>query len=270
MPKIAVLLAAYNSEKTLLQAVSSVLASTTPVHLFIVDDGSRVLVSSILAENSKTTIIRQEVNSGLVNSLNYGLEIIMDLGYDYIARMDADDICYPRRFEKQLAYLENNPEVSLVGSWARYVDEQSLETLHYFQPPTQHESIKRSLHFGNCIAHPTWMMRSELIKKVGGYLQTHSAAEDYDFLARAARTHKLANVPEVLLDYRVSLNGISNSKRRRQLLDRGSIQIGMFHPLCFASYAGLLQTALLLLMPLPLVLALKKRRFGKLRVHETN
>src|SRR6266853_677358 len=92
--EVAVLMAAYNADKTISAAVSSMLASTVPCDLYVVDDCSRVPVVERLGPLPRVEIIRLERNGGLANALNVGLQRILPQSYDYVARMDADDISY--------------------------------------------------------------------------------------------------------------------------------------------------------------------------------
>jgi glycosyltransferase involved in cell wall biosynthesis len=246
---IAVLMAAYNADATLRQAVDSVCASTIPIQLFIVDDGSRVPVADLLGPMEHVEVIRLARNQGLAHALNAGLEEILTRGYEYVARMDADDICYPDRFARQLVFLKENPAIHVVGCGVRFIDDRSDAPLAYYCPAFNHEDIRQRLFFNNCMPHPGLVIRADVFATIGLYSLAYPAAEDYEFLRRVTRRFRVANVPECLLDYRISTTGISITKRRRQLIDRLRIQTRYFEPLAWRAWAGVAATLAMFAVP---------------------
>ena len=255
--EVAVLMAAYNAEATLRAAVDGILASTVPCDLYIIDDCSRVPVETTIGTHPNVTIIRLPRNGGLASALNVGLAHILPLGYRYIARMDADDVSYPHRFASQVAYLDKHPEYAMVGSGARFIDDKSGAPVMLYMPPLTPATIRKALFFNNCFVHPTWLFRADALASVGPYSLEYPAAEDYEFLRRLTPRLAIANVPEVLVDYRISTGGISVSKRQRQLFDRLKIQIRYLEPLEWRSWAGMAKTLMLFAIPRRLLTALK-------------
>ncbi|HEY4921212.1 MAG TPA: glycosyltransferase [Xanthobacteraceae bacterium] len=254
---VAVLMAAYNAEKTLRAAVDSILASTVPCDLFLVDDCSAVPVVEVIGARANVTVIRLPHNHGLAAALNVGLTHILPRNYKYVARMDADDVSYPHRFATQIAFLERNPEVALVGSGARFIDDRSGAMVMYYVPPLAQDDIRKALYFNNCFVHPTWMMRGAALADLAPYSLDYPAAEDYEFLRRAISHAVVANVPDILVDYRISTGGISVSKRQRQLGDRLALQIKYLEPLQWRAWAGMAKTLMLFAVPRVLVTTLK-------------
>src|ERR1700761_2957901 len=145
--EVAVLMASYNAEKTLPAAVDSILASTVPCDLYLIDDCSRVPVAEVIGERPHLTIVRLPQNHGLAAALNVGLTHILPRNYKYVARMDADDVSHPHRFATQIAFLERHPEVALVGSGARFIDDRNGDFVMYYVPPLKDEDIRRALYF---------------------------------------------------------------------------------------------------------------------------
>lgn len=254
---IAVLMAAYNAKATLRQALDSVLASTVPCDVFLVDDGSRVPVAQVIAPNARVEIIRLEKNQGLAAALNAGLARILALGYPYVARMDADDVCYPDRLAKQIAFLEQNPQIGMVGGGVRFIDDKTGEMLMYWRAPLAHADIRKRLFFNNAFSHPSLLVRADVLARVGPYSCDYPAAEDYEFMRRITRQVMTANVPDYLLDYRISATGVSISKRRRQLLDRLRIQLSYFEPREWRAWAGALATLAMFVVPMTWINAMK-------------
>jgi glycosyltransferase involved in cell wall biosynthesis len=254
--EVAVLMAAYNAEKTLPAAVDSILASTVPCDLILIDDCSRIPVAQVVGNHANLTIIRLPKNHGLAAALNVGLAHILPRNYKYVARMDADDVSYPHRFATQIAFLERHPEVDLVGSGARFIDDNDAYVMYYV-PPLAHGDIRKALYFNNCFVHPSWLWRSEALKVVGPYSLDYPAAEDYEFMRRAIVRTIVANIPDFLIDYRISTGGISVSKRQRQLIDRLKIQLKYIEPLQWRTWAGMAKTLLLFAIPRTIVTTLK-------------
>src|SRR3977135_4649997 len=157
---VAVLMAAYNADATVREAVDSVLASAIPVVLFVIDDCSRVPVQELLGSRPGVTFIRLPRNGGLAAALNAGLKHILPLGYKYIARMDADDISYPHRFAAQVAFMERHPEVGMLGSGARFIDDKTGAPVMYYAPPLDPEQIRKAVVFNKCVFPLTRPLRS--------------------------------------------------------------------------------------------------------------
>jgi glycosyltransferase involved in cell wall biosynthesis len=255
LPRVAVLMAAYNAERTILQAVNSLLQGTYPCRIYVVDDCSRIPVSQVLdaCDPDRIEIIRLERNVGPSAARNEGLGRILHNGHEFIVIMDADDVSHPDRLAKQVAFLAANPGTALVGCWERIIDEQG-NVVSYVASPCDRQAIRNFLFFNLAINHPTWMVRADVFREVGGYLRSYFAAEDYEMLRRIARRFELGNVPEFLLDYRLSSGGISLRHRTRQLIDRLRVQLKYFEMLEWRAWAGVARTLTLL------VLRVKRKR----------
>lgn len=250
MPKIAVVVAAYNAEKTVVAAVESVLSSPVDCRVYVVDDCSAKPVEQVLKHlMDRVVVIRLNENSGPARARNVALEMILDAGFDYVAIMDADDISTPSRLEKQLAYLESHPRVGAVGSWLREFHHATRETIRIYPRPSEPKAVHNLMFFNNAVPHASAMIRSEAFRRAGLYSVEYPAAEDYELLRRIGMYYELANLPEYLVHYRISPNGISQMRRAQQLHDRFRIQIEYFDVLKWQAWAGLAQTLLTMLLP---------------------
>jgi len=217
-PRITVLLPVHNGERYLGDAIASVLAQTlTDFELVVVDDGSTDRTAEILSgvTDGRLRVIRNEKNAGIAAALNAGIRASQA---EFLARMDADDICDPRRLERQAAYLEAHPEVSICGTWYRAFGARRVTG----RPPLDHERICAAMCFGWAIAHPTILMRRDFLKREGlSYDESfRESAEDIEFLLRAADLTRLANVPEFLYFYRLhegQMSAESAARRQREL-----------------------------------------------------
>lgn len=212
-PLVSVVLPVYNGEKYLAEAIDSILAQTFgDFELIMIDDGSTDRSRGILREYEKKdarvrVIVRE--NRGLATTLNDSIDIARGT---WIARMDQDDIALPVRFERQLAWL-GKTGADICGSWVRRFGSADKRVVRLRQSD---EAIKTELLFCSPLAHPTVMMRADLVRGLR-YDSAWEKAEDYDLWERAAEAGwKMTNVPEVLLMYRQHEAQISTSTLTRQ------------------------------------------------------
>jgi glycosyltransferase involved in cell wall biosynthesis len=248
--ELAVLLTAYNAEKTIRRALDSLRRNSEPFDLLIVDDCSRRPLAEFLGPpGDGVEIVRPDKNLGVAGAKNFGLKRLLAEPYQFVAMMDADDISHPERLAKQVAFLKAHPDVALVGAWARFFDENSHEVTFQFRPPCESQGIRDALFFNSCIMHPTWMVRTQALRDAGLYSHAYPAAEDYELLRRMSKTFALANLPEFLLEYSDSQSGISVKNRRRQLIDRLRIQGKYFDPWQAKAWLGVARTLALFALP---------------------
>jgi glycosyltransferase involved in cell wall biosynthesis len=211
-PRIAVVLPVYNGEMYIREAVQSVLDQTlADFALLVIDDGSTDRTLEVLSSftDERLRIIRFPANRGRVPALNTG---IIESRSEFIARMDADDICMPQRFERQVRFLEAHPEISICGTWMREFGECDALS----RPPTEPEQVRASVFFGWAMNHPTMMMRRSFLEQFGlAYNEGFGDVEDLEFLIRASEVARLANIPEFLLYYRRHDRQVSVVHRQR-------------------------------------------------------
>jgi len=210
-----VLLPIYDAQRFLPEALDSLLAQTfKDFEVIAVNDGSTdnslKILEAYAAKDRRLRVVSRP-NTGIVGALN---NAISEGKAPLLARMDADDITHPSRFAKQLAFLEQHPDVVAVGSWVRMVWVDGSPIFEY-QTPTAHEEIKRQLLDGNggSIIHPSAIFRREAIEAVGGYREEALWFEDLDLYLRLLDQGRLANLPEVLLDYRQHLGSVNQSSK---------------------------------------------------------
>lgn len=220
-PLISVAMPVYNGERYLAEAIDSILAQTfTDFELIIIDDGSTDNSLSVLQayqkRDSRIRLISRE-NRNLVATLN---EIIDLARGKWIARMDQDDIALPQRFKRQLQWIEKT-DVDICGSWVKLFGATRQRILKH---AITDAAIKMEMLFGTPFAHPTVMMKRELIKNLR-YDKAWENCEDYDLWERAARAGlKMTNVPEVLLLYRQHSTQISSNAALYQQLHTQKIR----------------------------------------------
>lgn len=217
-PAVSVLMPVYNGERFLAEAIESILGQTfADFEFVIVDDGSTDTSPAILADYaSRDPRIRvvTQANAGIVAALNRGLA---ECRTALVARMDADDVSLPTRLERQVAFLATRPMVAVVGTAVQRISETGAagpEVRH----PAAWQAIARGLRHGNCLAHPSVMMRRDAVMEVGGYREFLRHAEDYDLWTRVAERQELANLPDCLLRYRVHGGQVSWAVAESQVL----------------------------------------------------
>ena len=210
--KFSVLMSVYAKEKPkfLRMSLDSILNQTRkPNEIVLVEDGLLgTELNSVIDEFCNKTdilkLVKLPVNLGLGNALNEGLK---QCSYDYIARMDSDDICFDNRFEMQIEYLEKHPDIDVLGSWTQEFTEDSDGQMHLYAlkkfPLTVWENFKYSL--SRCpVEHPAVILRKDAVIKAGGY-QKFYLFEDYYLWARMfVNGSKFANIGEPLLYFRMT------------------------------------------------------------------
>lgn len=216
-PRISVIMSAYNSEKYLAEAIESILNQTFKDFEFIIindgsTDNSLKIIRKYQKKDKRIKIMNNKNNLGLIKSLNKGLKIAKG---KYIARMDADDISLPERFETQYGFLEKNNDIFLCGSGAIIIDKNGKE-IALEKVPLYSEEIDKRLKKSNCLIHPSIMFRNE---KKFFYREKAYYCEDYDlYLQMISQRRKIVNCPLPLLKYRITPDSISSTKTYYQKL----------------------------------------------------
>jgi glycosyltransferase involved in cell wall biosynthesis len=211
-PKVSVVMSVYNAGGFLTEAVDSVLAQTFEDFEFvIIDDGSTDGSLAALQQitDPRVRVLPQE-NRGLIASLNRGIE---ESRGQLIARMDADDRCEADRFAIQVRYLDQHPEISLLGGSVAIMDEAGNPLSPKVGFPKTHETIWNGIGRRPWVfCHPAVMYRRSAAIATGMYRRDFAHAEDAEFFARLMTRYRAANLPDVLLHYRLRRGGISLSK----------------------------------------------------------
>ena len=127
-----------------------------------------------------------------------------------IARMDGDDVALPERFVRQLAFLDANPDIGVLGTGCTCIDEDGRPSVYKFDNVTTPEDVLEDLKNGPPICHPSVLMRRDAVRAVGGYHHAYKHCEDYDLWLRMSEHVRMANLPDRLLLYRQSETQVSN------------------------------------------------------------
>ncbi len=224
MPKLTVLMTVYNGEAYLRETIDSILNQTYKDFKFLIldnasTDSSREIIRSY--NDPRIELAALPENNGQAAALNKGLDMI---DTPLVARMDADDISLPHRFERQVAFMEAHPEVGVLGTFVRvFLQQENQEEIKY-RWPTRPEDIKVRLMFETCLPHPAVMLRKTFFDRYGlRYDENIGHSFDWDLWQRAADHFDLANLPEFHLRYR--LHPQNESKKTAHLQEKAALKL---------------------------------------------
>lgn len=210
---LSVIMSVFNEENYIEESVNSILNQTyCDFELIIVDDCSTDETVNKIRQytDERIRLICNDRNCGLTCNLNKALNVAKG---KYIVRMDGDDISIKTRFEEQVNYMEQHPEIVLSGTWIRRIG-IIHDVVRY---KTSNDELKIGLLFNTGMAHPTLIIRKEILDKYDiRYNEKIVYAQDYDFIYKVSKYGRIANIPKVLLKYRTHGCQISRQKTIKQ------------------------------------------------------
>lgn len=215
-PQISVIIPVRNGARFIHQAIDSILSQTASnLELLVVDDSSTDSTREILQsyEDPRLRCLYNSHCLGVSASRNRALN---EARAPYVAFLDADDIAYPQRLERQTEYLAKHPTVALVGSHLDYIDTDG-QLLYSEQPgqrPCEPETLRSELLRRACILPSTATGRTKILVDTGGFSHQMNYAEDHDLWCRIAVKHDIAIMPERLVAYRHHADQITFRKIR--------------------------------------------------------
>jgi len=203
-PPLSVVMPMHNARKYVALTVRSVLAQRfSDFEFLIIDDGSTdssVAEAEQAAAGDKRVKIITQANAGVSTASNRGTELARG---EFLARVDADDICLPDRFERQIAFLREHPDYVAVGSRVMFIDPDGLELFEMPGLKLSHEEIDAGLlNVEWTILQPATTFRTSVLRASGGYRTDLRIHEDHDLFLKLAEIGRLANLPEILFQYR--------------------------------------------------------------------
>jgi len=219
MNNFSVVMSVYKEDSLsfLMQAIESVVKQTVKPNEFVIvvdgfiDEEKKIFINGLKDKDIQFKIIQIQENKGLANALNVGIRAS---NFDIIARMDADDMCFFDRFEKQLLFLKEN-NLDVLGGQMLEFEEEIKKIVSKRTVPTDQKHIVKRMKYLNPFSHPTMMFKKEVFNSLGGY-NTKTFPEDYDFFVRAyLKGFKLANLSDPILYFRLGSKKSSMFKRRR-------------------------------------------------------
>jgi len=205
---------AYNADNYIHEAIESVLTqSFTDFELLIINDGSTdQTLDTINSFNDERIRVINQKNLGVAAALNVGLQYARS---DYIARFDADDVCYPNRLQVQYDFMQRHPEYQIVGSAADYMD---VEGQHLFtqEPAAFSNSQLQHLKYDVCpFIHSTVLYKKNVVLGYGGYNEWAYTFEDHFLWLQILKDEKACNLPEALIKVRLNPESITIDEKWR-------------------------------------------------------
>jgi len=211
MPDVTVLMAVYNGERHVRDAIDSILSQThRDFEFVIVDDGSTDRTAERVSSyrDSRVRLVSMNRNVGLSTALNEGLRLARA---PLVARQDVDDVSEPQRLERQLAAMAARPALALLGTQGVDIDEGGVP-IGTVRRCTESGSIRWFSMFDNPFIHTSVMFRTDVARAMGGFNPSYDPfLQDYDLWCRLMETHAVANLPDTLVRYRVSGTSIIGS-----------------------------------------------------------
>ena len=189
-------------------------------------DNEKKRLSELVSDDSRFVIHYLNMD-GITFALNYGINLVKT---KYVARMDSDDITHPTRFEKQLKFLEENPNYVMVGSRVIIVDEHGEKINQNFKFFEDDKEIRRALKYRMPLCHPVMMFRADTLFANRGYLYGNNS-EDHELYLRIARNpnNLFKNLPDQLLSYRRhGIQATDMSKAKQSFCDNGGFRFTEF------------------------------------------
>lgn len=218
VPSITVLLPVRNGERTIISAVRSILAQTFgDFELIVLDDGSTDSTAQLVLglQDARIRLVSDGLQLGLTARLNQGVDLACG---SYLARMDADDLSFPERLKCQFQFMEEHPEVDLVGCRAA-VFRNDGSVIGFLPFRDTHEAICARPWRGIPLPHPTWMGRVDWFRKHRYRVPEVRRAEDQELLLRSCTASRFACLNETLLAYRQGNYSVASTLvARRHLL----------------------------------------------------
>ncbi len=229
--EVSVLMPAFNAELYVRQSVNSVLNQTfEDFELLVIDDASTDGTAGILEgfRDPRVRVLRNASNVGIVGSLNRAMA---EARGRYIARTDADDLCRPTRFARQVRFLDQHPRVLLVASGMANLELGRVSPSRRAWDPDP-AVLRWLLHLGNPVGHPSMMFRTDVVESLGSYLRPEfQYAEDFDFSHRVLRHGEIAVLPETLMLYRQHGGNVTRNRRADMIARAAAVLVAAYSEL---------------------------------------
>lgn len=219
---VSVLMPVRNGERFIVDSIRSILCQNYKNFEFIVIDNASTDNSVPMVRafhDNRIRLSANESNQGLVYSLNKAIGMAQG---EFMARMDVDDVCHPRRFERQVHFLETHPDIGFCGTWVRrFGEHQAAQT---YRRPVGAARVRAFAVFDNPMVHSSVMLRRDVFSRLDvGYRDEFANAEDYDLWTRLFEISLGENIPEVLLDYRVHAQSVT--LQQSESMDRTACRV---------------------------------------------
>ncbi|MBX2862982.1 MAG: glycosyltransferase [Leptolyngbyaceae cyanobacterium MAG.088] len=244
MALISVIVPVYNSEKTIVETLQSVINQTyTDFEIIVINDGSQDSTLDVLSTitDSRLQVFSYD-NAGVSVSRNRGVE---NASGEFIAFLDADDLWTPTKLESQLALLQSHTQAAVAYSWCDYIDDEG-NFLRKGGHANDAGNVYKRLLVGNFLeCGSTSLVNRQVFESVGGFNSSLLTNEDWELWVRLARDYEFVVVPEVQVFYRISGNSKSFNLTRHentrlqvidQVFDRVPAELQYLKQSCIANF----------------------------------
>lgn len=214
-PLISVVMAAYNTDKYIEEAIKSILNQTFKEFEFIIIDDASTdntwkIISKFAKKDKRIRAFQNKNNLKVSYSLNRGIK---EAKGKYIARIDADDWSYPYRLKLQFDFMEMNPEIGISGGIMEICNE-NLKPIVQRKYSLTDKELRKSIFYFSPFSHPLIIIRKSILIKTSLYDKQYFPAEDYELYFKIGLLSKFANLDEILLRYRVINNSLTTGQTR--------------------------------------------------------
>ncbi len=222
-PILSVLMPVFNSERFVTEAIESILNQTFKDFEFLIlndhsTDKSLEIINDFGKKDSRIKVFQNEKNLGVVESRNKLINLSKGR---YIAWIDSDDIALENRFEKEIKFLEEHPEIGMVGAYPIIIDENGNETGKWLFE-TDLQKLKIELFFHSPFLSSSVMIRKNCLSQ-NFYDPRFSVSEDFNLYSKISEHYETANIPEFLVKYRINSKGLSKSNTEK--MEQLSVQV---------------------------------------------
>lgn len=213
-PKVSVVMPVYNAERYLREAIESILNQTFKDFEFIIvddnsTDGSSRIIQGYARKDKRIIALKNEKNLGIAGNRNKGISLVRG---KYVVWQDVDDISMVYPIEHQYKFMEENPEVGIVGGYLQFFNENGDLSIRKYAPDD--EMLRRNIFKYSPVAQPGAMIRRKCFDEFGGYNLKYPPAEDLDMSFRIGSKYKFANLQEIVIKYRKNINSATFTKLR--------------------------------------------------------
>ena len=213
-PKVSIIIPTYNQSQYLEEAMESVLNQTYQnIEIIIVDDGSTDNTSEVVKSFDNKIIYIPQKNKGASSARNAGIKKAQG---QYVAFLDSDDMWIKNKLEKQIKFIQNNPEIGLLGTGCyQMVDINKMIYKKIF--PAKNETLQKDLIKYNPFIQSSVIIKKDVFNHIDLYDEKFKESEDYDLWLRIAQKYKVANLEQALVTKRYYEKGLSKDKDNKQL-----------------------------------------------------
>ena len=234
--RITIILTVRDREKYISECIKSILnQSYGDFRFLIVDDNSTDRTVEIVEgfDDNRIECVSNAYSPGRCDAQNFAYELA---NTEFIANMDSDDIAMPERLERQIHFMDENPEVGVLGTYfMKFMNNKPSERVLYKHPLLDDECKKKLLSGKICVKHPTTLIRKSSIPRDLQFRPQYWCAEDYKFYSEISLHTKFANIPYIGLLYRIHNNNISVIHLEEQIEQSRQIQLQLCE-LMFKNY----------------------------------